>query len=39
VTKNEGAAFGPFNLNDTVGPDPASFNNKMFVCGVDAEAK
>jgi len=41
VTKNEGAAFAPFTLNQTVGSTPEDLApaNAMFVCGVDAEAK
>jgi hypothetical protein len=40
-TKNEGAAFAPFSLNQTTPPDPEAIKmlDSMFVCGVDAEAK
>jgi len=40
VNRNEGAAFGEFSLNQTVGPDPADVRERdaMFVCGVDREA-
>jgi hypothetical protein len=41
VNKNEGAAFAPFQLNQTIAPDPQSLKmaSAMFICGVDAEAK
>jgi hypothetical protein len=41
VTKNEGAAFAPFELNQTIAPDPESIKmaDAMFICGVDAEVK
>lgn len=41
LNRHEGAAFGPFSLNQTVGPDPESLKaaDRMFVCGVDREAK
>jgi hypothetical protein len=41
VTKNEGAAFAPFELNQTIAPDPESVKmaDAMFICGVDAEVK
>jgi hypothetical protein len=40
-TKNEGAAFAPFSLNQTTPPDPEAIKmlDSMFVCGVDAEAE
>jgi hypothetical protein len=40
-TKNEGAAFAPFSLNQTTSPDPEAIkmSDSMFICGVDAEAK